>query len=397
MDDRNSKKETALIVGAVLIGGIVMTIDLMIPLGVAGGVPYVALVLLGMWSREKRFIILTAIAGSTLTIFGFYFSPPGGELWKVIFNRFLALFAIWVTAILCLFYKRSENELKQHREQLEELVQNRTKALHDSNKQLENYQNHLEELVQNRTKELEETNRQLIHSEKLSATGKLAASIAHEFNNPICGIRNALERLIEKVSMDDIHKSAAKIAISECDRITKLIKQLNDFHRPSASIIESFDIHEAINEMALLIQKKLKDRNIQLEKQYCQPSLEIKAIPDQVKQVILNLLQNAEESFIQNSGKITITTETNDSKVKISIKDSGQGIPENNLDKIFDPFFTTKSDVKGIGLGLSVSYGIVKNHGGSISVASKTGEGSNFILTLPIEGKAAGLWKNNPY
>ncbi len=388
MSNRDSKKEMVLILSAILIGGIIMLVDIMIPLGVAGGVPYVALVLLGLWSPRKRFTILAAIAGSTLTILGFYLSPSGGELWKVIFNRSLALFAIWVTAILSLLYKRSETELKQHQEQLEELVKKRTQALNESNQQLEKYQNHLEEIVQARTKELNETNQQLIHSEKLSATGRLAASIAHEFNNPICGIRNALERIVEKVPMDNSHKSTTEIAINECNRIAKLIKQLNDFHRPSSSVMESFDIHKAIDEMALLFQKKLKDRNIQLKKYYCQPTLMIKAIPDQIKQIILNLMQNAEESFIENQGNIVITTEKTDSEIKIQIKDFGQGIPENNLDKIFDPFFTTKSDVKGIGLGLSVSYGIVENHGGSISVESKINQGTHFVLTLPLEGKA---------
>jgi signal transduction histidine kinase len=387
MDNRGSKKETALIFTAIFIGGIIMAVDLMIPLGVAGGVPYVGLVLLGLWSPDKRFTLLAAFAGSALTVFGFYLSPPGGELWKVIFNRSLALFIIWMTAILCLRYKRSENELNQHREQLEELVKKRTQALHESNQQLENYQNRLEEIVQIRTKELEETNRQLIHSEKLSATGKLAASIAHEFNNPICGIRNTLERILEKVPMDNSHESTTKIAINECNRVAKLIIQLNDFHRPSTGVIESFDIHKTIDEIALLFQKKLKDRNIKLKKNYCQPTLLIKAIPDQIKQVILNLMQNAEESFIENQGEIVITTEKTDSKIKINIKDFGQGIPENNLDKIFDPFFTTKSDVKGIGLGLSVSYGIVENHGGAIAVDSKLGEGTRFILTLPLAGK----------
>ncbi len=388
MDNRGSKKETALILSAIFIGGIIMVVDLMIPLGVAGGVPYVVLVLLGLWSPDKRFTLLAAFVGSALTVFGFYLSPPGGELWKVIFNRSLALFIIWMTAILCLRYKRSENALKQHREQLEKLVNKRTQALHESNQQLENYQNHLEEIVQTRTKELEETNRQLIHSEKLSATGKLAASIAHEFNNPICGIRNALERILEKVPMDNSHESTTKIAINECNRVAKLIKQLNDFHRPSTDIMESFDIHKTIDEMTFLFQKKLKDRNIHLKKNYCQPTLLIKAIPDQIKQVILNLMQNAEESFIEDRGEIVITTKKTDSSIKIHIKDFGQGIPENNLDKIFDPFFTTKSDVKGIGLGLSVSYGIVENHGGTIVVDSKFGEGTHFILTLPLAGKA---------
>lgn len=339
-----SSKETALILGAIILCGAIFTGDLMTPLGVAGGVPYVVLVLLGLWSKRKYFIVISAILASFLTVLGYYFSPPGGELWKVILNRFLALFAIWVTAILCLLYKKSERAL-------------------------------------------EKTNQQLIHSEKLSATGKLAASIAHEFNNPICGIRNALERLIEKVPMEKGYMDSANIAVNECNRITKLIRQLNDFYRPSTSEFENFDIHEAINEIIVLIRKSLKDKNIALERHYCQPTLMIKAIPDQIKQVILNLIKNAEESYTEGSGKISISTEQINSQIKVKVKDIGKGISKSNLDKIFDPFFTTKSNVKGIGLGLSVSYGIVENHGGSITAESNIGEGTCFTMILPLEGR----------
>ncbi len=339
-----SSKETGLILGAIAIAGGIFAGDLMIPLGVAGGVPYVVLVLLGLWSKGKRFIMVSVIAGSLLNILGYYFSPPGGELWKVIFNRFLALLAIWVTAILCLLYKKSESELGK-------------------------------------------TNQQLIHSEKLSASGRLAASIAHEFNNPICGIRNALERLIEKVPMEKGYMDSASIAVNECNRIARLIRQLNDFHRPSTGVFEIFDIHEAINEITVLLSKNLKDKDITLEKSYCQPTLMIKAIPDQIKQVILNLIQNAEESYAKGSGKISVSTEQMNSQIKIKVKDSGQGITKSNLEKIFDPFFTTKSDVKGIGLGLSVSYGIVENHGGSITAKSKIDEGTCFTIILPLEGR----------
>ena len=201
MANKIPKNEMTLIISAFLIGGAIMAVDLMVPLGVAWGVPYIVLVLLGLWSKRKHFIIFSAIAGSFLTIFGFFYSPQGGEHWKVIFNRFLALFAIWVTAILCLVYKHSQNKLKT-------------------------------------------MTSQLIHSEKLSATGKLAASIAHEFNNPICGIRNTLERIMEKVSMEKGHQESTKIAINECNRITKLIDQINGFHRPSSNKTEIFDIHK---------------------------------------------------------------------------------------------------------------------------------------------------------
>lgn len=388
MEAHNKKKETVLILGAVLLGLSILVLDLMIPLGIASGVPYVVLVLLGMWSTSRRYILFAAIAGSVLTVIGFFLSPPGGELWVVLSNRFLALFAIWVTAIICLFHKRTENELKRYREHLEELVEQRTQDQSASNQELEKYRNHLEDLVGDRTRELSAAQKRLIHSEKLSATGKLAASIAHEFNNPICGIRNTLERMDEKLPLRASYRDSVQLAIRECNRIANLIKQLNDFHRPSSDIPKTFDIHDAIDEMIALSKKKLKERNVELKKQYSRQIPKIEAIPDQIKQVILNLLQNAEESLPEDGGKIVIITEQVDSQVKVHVKDFGQGIPKDNLDKLFDPFFTTKSDVKGTGLGLSISYGIIKNQGGTLTVESEVGKGSQFTITLPMKSAA---------
>ena len=343
MKNYSSIQRSVLTLVAIVVAIAIMAMDLIIPLGVAGGVPYIIIVLLGLWAKGKRFVIISAIAGSLLVVLGYFFSPPGGELWKVIFNRFLALFSIWVTAILCILYKNFEEKL-------------------------------------------EETNRQLTHSEKLSASGKLAASIAHEFNNPLCGIRNTLERLQEKVPMGNEFSYSTRIAINECNRVIKLISQLNNFYQPSKSDIETFDLHEAIDEIITLMSNSLNDEKITFEKYYCQKNLEIKAIPDQIKQVILNLIQNAEESYRGDFGKIIISTEQLTSEIKIQVKDLGQGITKDNLDKIFDPFFTTKKNVKGIGLGLSISYGIIESHGGLITAVSEAGKGTCFTIILPIDG-----------
>lgn len=291
--------------------------------------------------------------------------------------------------------------ISDHNQNLQEIVRKRTQELEDqtenlkqevkerkqAEKELIKYRNHLEELVEERTAELKSTHEQLLHAEKFSAIGKLSASIAHELNNPITGIQSVLERIDRKVPMDETNKDLVDVAIRECRRITDLIKKLQDFHRPSPGIIAPMDIHQVLDEVLLLSQVKLRMRGIEVEKNYASNIPEIQAISDQIKQVILNMINNAEEAISADGGKLKIITGVFDSKIKIHIQDTGCGIPPENVKSIFDPFFTTKSAAKGTGLGLSISYGIIKQHGGEIEVESEPGKGTTFTITLPIKLK----------
>jgi PAS domain S-box-containing protein len=234
--------------------------------------------------------------------------------------------------------------------------------------------------------ELEQTHMQLLHSEKLSAIGKLSASIAHEFGNPIYGIRNVLEGLRENVSLAETDKALLDMAITECYRIGELLRNLQDFNRPSSGIISPVDIHECIDGVLLFYGKELATRNIEVKKQYDSDMPTFLGIPDQIKQVILNLLNNADEAIPQKGGRIRISTEHTDREIVFHISDSGIGIKPEDKDRIFEPFFTTKSAVKGTGLGLSVAYGIIKSHKGRITVESKTNKGTTFSIILPIKG-----------
>jgi len=233
--------------------------------------------------------------------------------------------------------------------------------------------------------DLAESQNRLLHAEKLSATGNLSASIAHEFNNPIYGIRNVLEMISDEVPLGEAHQEFVSLAIKECNRMKGLILKLQDLYRPTSGIIELLNIHEVIDETLLWIQKSFINKHIVLEKHYTKDLPEISGVSDQLKQVILNLLQNAEEAISNNGGKIIIHTELFSSFIRIGIHDSGVGIDPNIIKNIFNPFFTTKSKVKGTGLGLSVSYGIVRAHGGDIQVISEPGSGTNFIISLPIK------------
>lgn len=246
--------------------------------------------------------------------------------------------------------------------------------------ELENYRQHLEELVDERTKELQLSKDQLIHSEKLAAIGKLVASFAHEFNNPLFGVIVAIEEIDENVKMDDDYKVMLSIAIRECKRMADLIRSLQDFNKPSSQRVESVGLHKILDDILIFTAKTLKESNISLSKNYARVLPKVLVVEDQIKQVILNVLQNAEYACSDSGGEIGLTSEFDEESVILHIRDNGCGISEANIGKIFEPFFTTKSSIKGTGLGLSVSHGIMKANGGDIKINSTEGQGTTVSL-----------------
>ncbi|MBT3923693.1 MAG: response regulator [Nitrospina sp.] len=232
-------------------------------------------------------------------------------------------------------------------------------------------------------KELQNVNQQLLHAEKLSALGQLAASIAHEFNNPLMGIRNTLEQVRQGTIMENSLKELVELSINESNRVMNLAHQLKDFYRPTSGTPQPLNLHEAIDDMLMLKKNDFSKEHIQLTKEYVECLPDVRVVEDQFKQVILNLLQNSNEAC-KKGGTLTIRTKVFNSTVVVEIEDTGHGIKQKHMEKIFDPFFTTKGEVKGTGLGLSVSYGIIKRHGGDLKVRSTEGRGTQFTITLPI-------------
>jgi signal transduction histidine kinase len=254
----------------------------------------------------------------------------------------------------------------------------------------------LEQRVEKRTEQLKTANSRLLHAEKLSAIGRLSASIAHEVNNPLFAIRNILAGIHRRVSLEEEDEELVRLAIEECDRIKRLILDLQSFNRPTSGVVAPVDIHPALDRITMLLRKELKNKKISLEKYYAPHLPAILAVEDQLKQVFLNLLNNAVDAVGDNGGKITVSTQVlSGNEVAIHFKDTGKGMGAEEMKQIFEPFFTTKTAVKGTGLGLSVSYGIVKRHSGRISVVSELGRGSAFTVFLPVEGAGDGGGKRN--
>jgi nitrogen-specific signal transduction histidine kinase len=233
----------------------------------------------------------------------------------------------------------------------------------------------------------------LFDSEKLAATGRLAASIAHEINNPLEAIKNALYLLSNKIGADDPNAKFLQIATKETDRVSRILRQMLGFYRPPR--MEPTDINRLIEESEGLVEKHLRQNRVKIENNLDPRLPPVIASADQIKQVLLNLILNAQQAMPEG-GTISVATRVSHGtdpeffmtdSVHIQVRDTGKGIPEEYLPHIFEPFFSTK-DEKGTGLGLWVSQGIVQAHGGSIKLRSREGRGTTFSVALPIGGPA---------
>jgi len=260
-------------------------------------------------------------------------------------------------------------------------------ALRKSKEQLLDMNNELERRVQQRTRELQETQKRYLHAEKLSAIGKLSASIAHEFNNPLQGILSVLKGFKRRAALEEEDMELLEEAIVEGDRVKDLIRSLQDFNRPSSDKYRPMDVHKSLDSVLLLHKSDFNGKRISVVLNYAERLPQIYAVADQIKQVFLNMLTNAGDACHQPGGVITVSTwQEGEDKVAVAIKDTGIGIKPSDMELIFQPFYTTKAEVKGTGLGLSVSYGIIKNHQGEIRVESQPGQGTTFTILLPIKG-----------
>jgi len=263
-----------------------------------------------------------------------------------------------------------------------------TESLQRANEEIHEWIRTLEHKVEERTKELKDAQFQLLHTEKLAAVGKIAATVAHEINNPLTGVFTyikLMERRIEegKNGPHDMEKFREYLSTMrrEVQRTSAIVHNLLDFTRPKEPSRKSVSLTSLVEESLNIVKNKLAISNITVEKKM-DPLPDLPADSAQMKQVFINLIINACEAM-EEGGTLTITSRHDGTRntETVAFADAGTGISPKDLPQVFDPFYTTKE--KGTGLGLSVVYGIVTRHNGRIEVRSRPEGGTEMIVTLP--------------
>ncbi|CAB1064945.1 hypothetical protein D1BOALGB6SA_9742 [Olavius sp. associated proteobacterium Delta 1] len=252
----------------------------------------------------------------------------------------------------------------------------------------------LEQMVEDRTRQLKETHEKLLHQDKMSSLGKLSASVVHEINNPIAGILNLImlmKRIVseEVVKQKEIDQFTQYLDLMENEtrRTSRIVSNLLAFARQSKMEPKRLSVNQLIEKTLFLNSNLLKIGGVKVATKLDPNLPDLLGSEDQLQQVFMNLVSNAAEAMESGGGRLTIETKhlLREDKLQINFKDTGPGIPEEDIPKLFEPFFTTKKKGKGVGLGLSVAYGIIQEHDGSIYVKSKVERGTTFQLKLPLK------------
>lgn len=248
-----------------------------------------------------------------------------------------------------------------------------------------NYASRLEEMVEAKTAELKSAQEMLIRAEKLASIGELAASIAHEINNPLQPLRINLEHMIEDIQSDmPIDLQAVQTTQESVERIRRIVNQLLDFagkRGSSESELSLLDVRTVIESMVTLNKKFFEKEGMRIEVEMPDP-LQAFGSKDQLGQVFMNLMLNA-QAAMERGGRLQIQGWIEGNEIMTTFTDNGCGIPSEQINKIFDPFFSTKPN--GTGLGLFVTYGIIQNHHGTIDVESRVNQGTTFTIRLPAQ------------
>jgi two-component system NtrC family sensor kinase len=231
--------------------------------------------------------------------------------------------------------------------------------------------------------ELERSQAKLVQAEKMAAIGRLAASLAHEVNNPLQAIHNSLHLAVHEGLAQQRREQYLGMAQSEVERLIEIVQRMLDFYRPSRGGVESADLNEVVNNVLALAHKRFQHGDIRVHTDLAADLPQLPIVPDQISQVLLNLVINAVEALPQG-GHLWLSTALSDQgdEVLLKVRDNGLGMPSERIKNIFEPFYTTKSE--GTGLGLAISYGIVERHGGTIEVSSRPGQGTTFVVRLPV-------------
>lgn len=221
---------------------------------------------------------------------------------------------------------------------------------------------------------------QVLQANRLAGLGELAAGVAHEIRNPLTAIKGYTQVLEEELPLEDEKREYTGVIVKEVNRLDRIVRELLTFARPSQSCFQSVKLNGVLEETLVLINHSSFHQRIKFVK-ICAEEIELEADPDQLKQIILNLLLNAAQA-IPDQGEIRVLAQSQGEWVQIRFQDNGVGIPKENLEKLFDPFFTTRE--QGTGLGLAMVHQLVVLHRGKVDVQSEWGRGTEFKVSLPL-------------
>jgi two-component system, NtrC family, sensor kinase len=341
----------------------------------------------GATEQKNRLIVVTLVAALLISLLGMAY------IWLVIYRPVKEL-TIGTRRVADgdLHYRlpvRSDDELSELALEFNKM----TADLESARDEITGWAKTLEERVEHKTQELERAHKTLLSNEKLASIGKLAATVAHEVNNPLFGVLTYARLTLKKLTGCDI-PAADKEEMSEHLRIIEreskrcgdIMRNLLTFARQAPSHRDWNDINMLIGRAVVLVRHKLDLQSVVLEQDLAADLPQVLCDAGQVQQVILILLVNAGEAMGNGGGRITVQTRHDGSAgmACISVRDNGPGIPEDVMSKIFEPFFTTKEDQLRTGLGLAVAKSIVEQHGGEITVKTGKGEGTEFLVMLPV-------------
>ena len=232
--------------------------------------------------------------------------------------------------------------------------------------------------------EIKKIEHQMRQSERLVTLGHLAAGVAHEIGNPLTSISSLVQLMERRSKSPEVKDQLARIR-ANIERISKIVRELVDFTRPNLTKVSRVQVNDVVENAIGLLRYDERTRRVNIHLDLDKDLTQIKASPDKLHQVVVNLVINALDATKDHGNNIWIRTSNQDDQVCVMVKDNGVGMPADVVEKIFEPFFTTKEVGKGTGLGLSVSHGIIKSMKGTISVDSDLNQGTTFTIRLPME------------
>jgi signal transduction histidine kinase len=265
---------------------------------------------------------------------------------------------------------------------IEAYIRKSSEKLEFANRQLAKLNRELEKGLTKKKKDLQQTQEQLRQTERLAELGTLASGMAHEIGTPMNVILGRAEYLMQRTQEEQTKKGLETI-VTQVERITKIMNQLLTFARRRPSERQPIDLEQTVRDCLEVMSERIMRHGIEIETDFDPTLPPVHADQDHMSQVLLNLFINAVQAMPEG-GRLRVGLAGTDNHATITVADSGHGISPEHLSKIFDPFFTTKEVGKGTGLGLTVVHGIIQEHGGSITAKSEPGQGTTFMISLPL-------------